>query len=191
MTDTPPKSAVTYIKDLQDFLATEQYGQIGTVTGRYYAMDRDKRWERIQLAYEGLVKGVGENTTPSELLSTVQRRYEANETDEFLKPIIVDEKGIIQDGDVLVFIDFRADRMREIVETLGEVPPFDTDVERDNLHVVQFTQYKSTFDMPIVFPPQSMDNTLAVHLSNLGLKQFHTAETEKYAVRVMMGVVLL
>merc|ERR1712170_20133 len=95
----------------------------------------------------------------------ITSRYDSGETDEFLKPIIVCKDGLVQDGDTLIFMDFRADRMREIVETFGEAPPFDTDYEIKDLHVVQFTQYKSTFDFPIMFPPQSMKNTLSEWIS--------------------------
>eukprot|EP01006_Ploeotia_vitrea_P046392 TRINITY_DN67023_c6_g1_i1.p2 TRINITY_DN67023_c6_g1~~TRINITY_DN67023_c6_g1_i1.p2 ORF type:complete len:551 (-),score=330.55 TRINITY_DN67023_c6_g1_i1:29-1681(-) len=184
--DTPPTSGTKYMRELQEFLAQRGDGaaKLATVTGRYYAMDRDKRWERIELAYDGLVSGKGEVLAkPDDLIAAVEKRYEGGENDEFLKPIIVDKDGCIADGDSLVFIDFRADRMRQMVETLGLEPPFDTDVVRKDLLVVQMTQYSSKFvgKMPILYPPQSMDNSLGEWISKHKLPQYHTAETEKYA----------
>jgi len=98
-----------------------------------------------------------------------------------MKPMIIDKEGCIQDGDALVFIDYRSDRMREIVQTLGIKPPFETDVVRQNLHVVQMTEYSTDFDLPIMFPPIKLDNVLSEWISKKGCKQFHSAETEKYA----------
>jgi 2,3-bisphosphoglycerate-independent phosphoglycerate mutase len=123
--------------------------------GRYYAMDRDKRWDRIQIAYEALLSGKGAaTTTAAELVNTVKARYEAKETDEFLTPIIVDPKAIVKDDDSLVFINYRSDRMREIVEALGVKPPFTTEVTRKNLAIWQMTQYNADFKhLPIIFPP--------------------------------------
>ena len=130
--DTSPKSALLYLKQLQEKMNSINYGSVSTIVGRYYAMDRDKRWERIKIAYEGLVKGSGETT--NDPAQTINERYEKNETDEFLKPIIVNEKGRIQDGDSLIFFNFRSDRMREIVQAFGIEPmPFQTDVVAKNL----------------------------------------------------------
>jgi len=180
--DTPPASAVKYIEQLQAFIKQLGYGKIATVMGRYYAMDRDKRWERTQIAYEGLTLGKGEDTTPDKLIDTVKARYEAKETDEFLKPIIVDKEGMVEDNDTMIFFNFRSDRMRQIVENFAFELKFDSP-KRQNVAVYQFTQYNPawTGKLPIVFPPQSMDNVLAEWISKQGLKQFHTAETEKYA----------
>lgn len=182
--DTKPTSGVQYIRQLQDFMKSHNYGSIATLMGRFYAMDRDKRWDRIHVAYDAMIGGVGEAVTEEKLISAVEARYAAGENDEFLKPFIVNKEGLIKDGDTLIFIDFRSDRMREIVETLGVKPPFDLGTSvalPKSLHVVQMTKYNADFRMPIIFPPQSMDNVLAEWLSKHGLKQFHTAETEKYA----------
>lgn len=108
------------------------YGIIGTITGRYYAMDRDKRWERVKLAYEGLCQGVGEIS--SDFKSTIENRYINGETDEFLKPIICNQESIIKDNDTLLFFNFRSDRMRELTQALGISPiPFETLVQPKNL----------------------------------------------------------
>lgn len=111
--DTAPKSLTGYLGDLLKYFETLQYGKVATVTGRYYAMDRDKRWERIKIAYEGIVQGLGEKS--NDLLKTVEDRYAQNETDEFLKPIIGDTNGLITDDSVLVCFNFRSDRMRESI----------------------------------------------------------------------------
>lgn len=180
--DTPPASAITYIEQLQAFMAKINYGVIASVTGRYYAMDRDKRWERIQIAYEGITLGKGEASSSADLVKTVKARYEAKETDEFLKPIIADTDGVLGDGDTMVFCNFRSDRMREIVECFAIEPKFET-TKRADVAVYQFTQYNPAWAgrLPVVFAPQSMDNVLAEWISKQGIKQFHTAETEKYA----------
>jgi 2,3-bisphosphoglycerate-independent phosphoglycerate mutase len=192
--DTPPTTAVNYIKQVQDFTAKLSYGKIATVQGRYYAMDRDKRWERIQIAYDALTTGKGDKVAESsaeKILDEVQERYKQGEKDEFLRPIIVDRAGLIGDGDTLHFINFRSDRMREITSVLArcteESPltqpwPFDPVGEkRKNLRVVGMTQYDENIPLPVVFAPQTMVNGLPEWLSRHGLKQFHTAETEKYA----------
>ncbi|KAI0962690.1 hypothetical protein AcV7_001480 [Taiwanofungus camphoratus] len=178
--DTAPRSAAGYAKDLIAFLEKEKYGQIATVVGRYYAMDRDKRWERIKIAVDGLVKGEGEKG--EDVVKTIEQRYKKDETDEFLKPIIVNgEEGRIKDGDTLFFFNYRSDRMREIVTVFG-LPdkPMEVDVPK-NLHITTMSRYNAEFPFPIAFPPQAMTNVLAEWLSKQGVKQAHIAETEKYA----------
>ncbi|XP_074615241.1 2,3-bisphosphoglycerate-independent phosphoglycerate mutase-like [Acropora palmata] len=183
--DTSPTSGVTYVDRVLKKLKEINYGSLATVVGRYYAMDRDKRWERIKIAYEGLVQGKGEATTPDKLIEVIKGRYEAegdkHETDEFLKPIIVDPEGRVKDGDTLCFIDFRSDRMREISEAFGIKPPFETDVIPKDLHQITMTQYKKEFPFPVLFPPVVLTNVLAEWLSSENVPQFHCAETEKYA----------
>eukprot|EP00002_Diphylleia_rotans_P019019 TRINITY_DN367_c0_g2_i1.p1 TRINITY_DN367_c0_g2~~TRINITY_DN367_c0_g2_i1.p1 ORF type:complete len:515 (+),score=117.88 TRINITY_DN367_c0_g2_i1:53-1597(+) len=182
--DTPPNSCPKYIAELQNHLDANAYGEIATVVGRYYAMDRDKRWERVHIAVNAMITGEGETTDKSKLLEVIAARHAANEMDEFLKPIIVNgDKGRIKAGDTLIFIDFRSDRMREIVEVLGVKPPYDTqglEIPAD-IQVVCMTQYKKDFPLPIIFPKPTMDNVLAEWLSKQNVRQFHTAETEKYA----------
>lgn len=130
--DVAPKSICNYIETLQAHIQKIGYGKIATVTGRYYAMDRDKRWERVKLAYEGLCQGLGE--VSNNLIETIQQRYAAGETDEFLKPIICEKDGSIQDNDTLLFFNFRSDRMRELTQALGIAPlPFETTVEPKNI----------------------------------------------------------
>jgi len=178
--DTAPRSAAGYAKDLLAFLEKEKYGQLATVVGRYYAMDRDKRWERVKVAIDGLVKGEGEKG--EDIIKTIEEKYKKDETDEFLKPIIVNgDEGRIKDGDTLFFFNYRSDRMREIVSVFG-LPdkPMEVDVPKD-LHITTMSRYNAEFPFPIAFPPQAMTNVLAEWLAKKGIKQAHIAETEKYA----------
>jgi len=203
--DTPPTTAVKYIKDLQGFMTQQLggYGRIASVQGRYFAMDRDKRWERVQIAYEALTAAKGdkvEQVAEDKLLELVQKRYDAGEKDEFLRPIIVQQSGsvapldgLIADADTLIFINFRSDRMREITSIFAkmteEIPsaadaslPFPQEVtRRKNLMVVGMTKYDEKVVLPTLFPPQTMTNVLPEWISRHNLSQFHTAETEKYA----------
>lgn len=179
--DTRPNSGVEYVQQLIEKLKELQYGSLASVTGRYYAMDRDKRFERNKIAYEGLVKGIGEEATIENLIKAIEARYAKGETDEFLKPIIVNQEGTIRDGDTLVFIDFRADRMRQIVEAFGLRRHFETETVANDLNIFCMTQYKAEFPFDVLFPPVTPKNVLAEWLSLKKQPQFHTAETEKYA----------
>ncbi|XP_065919283.1 2,3-bisphosphoglycerate-independent phosphoglycerate mutase-like [Dysidea avara] len=183
--DTSPTSGVTYVKQLQEYMSSLNYGSLSTLTGRYYAMDRDKRYERIKLAYDGMVNGTGEVVSPDRVIDVMTQRYngvgDQKMTDEFMKPIIIDQNGLVQDGDTLLFIDFRADRMRQIVEAFGIKPQFDVATTLKDLEVVTMTEYKKEFPFNNLFPPEVPINTLAEWLSKKGIPQFHCAETEKYA----------
>jgi len=184
--DTPPDSGTKYIKQLQEFLSKLGHGKIATLVGRYYAMDRDKRWDRIEIAYNMLVAGEGEETSADNLVKTVEQRYAKKEQDEFLKPIVVDKEGLVKDNDTLIFFDYRSDRMREIVETMAVRRNFKAKHEiPKNLKLYQMTQYdikfKSEYGLDIIYPPVDMKNVIAEWISSKGLKQYHTAETEKYA----------
>ncbi|EDV20042.1 uncharacterized protein TRIADDRAFT_32533 [Trichoplax adhaerens] len=183
--DTSPTSGVTFVQKVLNYISEMNYGSLATVVGRYYAMDRDKRYDRIQIAYEGLVKVVGELTSPGSITEVMTNRYNAEgsqrQTDEFMTPIISDPEGRISNGDTLVFIDFRADRMRQISEAFGMQPQFSTDVVPTDLHVATMTQYKKQFPFPVLFPPTPPDNVIAEWLSKKELSQMHVAETEKYA----------
>ncbi|KIM64614.1 hypothetical protein SCLCIDRAFT_114790 [Scleroderma citrinum Foug A] len=179
--DTAPRSAKGYADELLEFLKSESYGELATVVGRYYAMDRDKRWERVQVALEALVDGKGEES--DDVLKTIDERYAKDETDEFFKPIIVNgDEGRIKDGDTLFFFNYRSDRMREIVTVLGQFdePIKDAHIPKD-LHISTMSRYKAEFKLPVAFPPQAMTNVLAEWLSKKEISQAHIAETEKYA----------
>ncbi|KAF9255441.1 cofactor-independent phosphoglycerate mutase [Marasmius fiardii PR-910] len=180
--DTAPCSSAKYAQDLLDFIKKDLdgYGQLATIVGRYYAMDRDKRWERVQIAVDALVKGEGEQNSAA--VDAIEASYDRGLTDEFIEPIIVNgDEGRIKDGDTLFFFNYRSDRMREIVSVFGlPEKPMEVDVPKD-LHISTMSRYSADYTFPVAFPPQVMTNVLAEWLSKKGLSQAHVAETEKYA----------
>jgi 2,3-bisphosphoglycerate-independent phosphoglycerate mutase len=184
--DTPPESGASYLRELERQMRTIGVGRIASVSGRYYAMDRDKRWERIERAFSAMVLGNGQKATDP--VAAVQRSYEKGVTDEFIEPItIVDERdhpvGLIRDEDAVVFFNFRADRARETTLALT-----DPKLERPSrslvpksLKYVTMTRYDKTFTLPYVLPPEHPDNILANVMAQLNWKNLRVAETEKYA----------
>jgi 2,3-bisphosphoglycerate-independent phosphoglycerate mutase len=181
--DTDPKSGLGYVTDLQKHLNTST-GKIASVSGRYYAMDRDKRWERVKLAYDALVNGIGEKATDAQ--AAIQQSYTANITDEFIKPTIVlgsDQKPLatIQDGDAVICFNFRTDRCREITEVLTQTDFPDFGMKKLSLNYTTMTEYDKTFkNVHVVFENDNLNNTLGEILANNGKKQIRIAETEKY-----------
>ena len=184
--DTLPKSANGYLADLNSYLASISYGKIVSVVGRYYAMDRDKRWERTTLAYKLFTSGEGKKIEPFALDKTIQTCYDMDETDEFLKPILIDSDGVISKDDTIVFFNYRSDRMRQIVSSFITTPSPLIDVDAtisvpESLHIISMTDYKEgVFNIPVIFPPIKMDNVLAEWLSKHSINQCHIAETEKH-----------
>ena len=180
--DTDPKSGLGYLQELLETAKEIGTGEIATIVGRYYAMDRDKRWERNELALKGMILGEGEAT--DDPVKTVEARYAAGENDEFLKPIVVGgEQRRIKDNDTVFFFNYRSDRVRQIVQLLGDVdrsPRPDFPYPKD-ITLVTMTQYKLDFPFDIAFKPQHMGNVLAEWLGKQGVPQVHVAETEKYA----------
>ncbi|NLP43210.1 MAG: 2,3-bisphosphoglycerate-independent phosphoglycerate mutase [Peptococcaceae bacterium] len=183
--DVLPQSAKGFVSALEQKLEQLGKGKIATVSGRYYAMDRDKRWDRVEKAYLALTSGEG--YMDANALSAVENSYENKITDEFVVPtVIVDDKGQpigpIQDDDSVIFFNFRADRAREITRAFVdlEFSGFERLV-RPKVHYVCMTEYDATIDCPVAFPPQNLDNTLGEVLAQTGLKQLRIAETEKYA----------
>ncbi|KAF1811260.1 2,3-bisphosphoglycerate-independent phosphoglycerate mutase [Eremomyces bilateralis CBS 781.70] len=180
--DTDPKSGAGHMKDLIAKTKEIGLGDIATVVGRYYVMDRDKRWDRVEVGMKGIVVGEGEPS--DDPLKTIQDRYAKGETDEFLTPIIVGgAERRVQDDDTLFFFNYRSDRVREVTQLLGD---FDRSPKPDfpypkNTQVTTMTQYNVRYSFPVAFPPQRMDNVLAEWLAKQNLKQCHVAETEKYA----------
>lgn len=181
--DTDPKSGYDYLKDLQDHLVISN-GFIATVCGRYYAMDRDKRWERVKVAYDALVNGVGNHT--QDVIAAVNQSYEADITDEFIKPIIAcNHEGTplatVQDGDVVICFNFRTDRCREITIALTQEAFPEQQMHPLNLHYVTMTEYDKTYkNVGVLFHNDNLNNTLGEVLANNGKKQIRIAETEKY-----------
>lgn len=181
--DTDPKSGLGYVTDLQKHLNTST-GKIASVSGRYYAMDRDKRWERVKLAYDALVNGIGEKATDA--LAAIQQSYGANVTDEFIKPTVVigaDQQPLatIKDGDAVICFNFRTDRCREITEVLTQSDFPDFGMKKLSLNYTTMTEYDKTFkNVNVVFENDNLNNTLGEILANNGKKQIRIAETEKY-----------
>ena len=183
--DTPPKSADRYLTELLTFLKTRPKAQLASIVGRYYTMDRDKRWERVQRGYELMTLGVGTETKNP--IETLERFYDQDVTDEFMVPLSVltsqgTHPGKLADGDALVFFNFRADRMRQIV-TAYKDDAFDgfTRSVRPKVDVVTMNRYREDWTLPVIFEPQEVKNHLGEVLSRAGLKQLRIAETEKYA----------
>ena len=183
--DTPPSSAAHYLATLQQKLTTIGVGEIATVVGRYYAMDRDKRWERTKRAYDLLVHGVG--SVSRDPIAAVKESYEHGVTDEFVEPVLIvretaEPVATIKDGDAVIFFNFRPDRARQLTRTLT-VPGFNEfDVsDRPKVDFVCFTMYDQMFDLPIAFPPRHHRNVLAEVWGGLCVRNYRLAETEKYA----------
>jgi 2,3-bisphosphoglycerate-independent phosphoglycerate mutase len=182
--DTPPRSALGYLEEFERFLRETGTGRIATVTGRFYAMDRDKRWDRIRQAYDAMVRGLGERAPGA--VEAVRASYGQNITDEFVHPTVLTDGNApvatIGDGDVVIFFNFRADRARELTRALA-VPGFH-EFDRGGLQVggyVCMTEYDKTFELPVAFPPEQPREIFPEVLAEQGLTQFRTAETEKYA----------
>lgn len=181
--DCDPKSGLGFIKELQEHL-NNSVGKIATVSGRYYAMDRDKRWERVKQAYDALVNGIGEKGTDA--IQAIENSYSNNITDEFIKPtVIVDEGqnplGKIKNGDVAICFNFRTDRCREITQVLTQSDFAEFGMYKLALHYTTMTEYDNTFkNVNVIFETDNLNNTLGQILEQQGLKQIRIAETEKY-----------
>ncbi len=189
--DVLPKSAMKDLEELQKFTEDEQIGRISTVIGRYYAMDRDKRWDRTEKAYDALTL---ENPDDKDIVLTadwkkaLQKSFEKGETDEFVKPVVVTEKSgkriaAVEDGDSVIFFNFRPDRARQLTYAFTE-PDAKIGFKRRNFpktYFVGMTQYDEELKIPAAYPPKDLKNTIGEYLSAGGKKQLRIAETEKYA----------
>lgn len=178
--DTDPKSGLAYLTDVQQHL-DKTVGAIATVTGRYYAMDRDKRWERVKLAYDALVNAVGEKT--DDVLKAVDTSYANEITDEFLKPIINTTVATtkIQEGDAVICFNFRTDRCREITQVLTQQDMPEFGMQKLNLHYTTMTEYDKTYkNVNVIFSTDNLTKTLGEVLEQHGRTQIRIAETEKY-----------
>ena len=184
--DTPPASAEYYIIDLQQKIEEKQVGKIATLIGRFYAMDRDKRWDRVEKAYNALVNGEGEYSTNP--INAIETEYQKEQFDEFIEPIIIvnnENKPVakIEKNDAVIFFNYRPDRAREITRTLVDKEFNEFKIKKDlNLYYVCFTEYDKTMpNVKIAFKPTKLKNTFGEYVSQKGLKQLRIAETEKYA----------
>jgi 2,3-bisphosphoglycerate-independent phosphoglycerate mutase len=179
--DVPPKSAMTWLGPLEDYLKEKDTGRIGVISGRFYAMDRDKRWERLVRAYDALTLGEGLKASCAQ--EAIDNSYAKDETDEFVQPTVVNAAPV-RDGDSVIFINFRPDRAREITRALVD-PDFDGFERKSapkDLTYVCMTEYDATMpNVLVAFPPEDVDPTLGRTIADLGLRQLRIAETEKYA----------
>ena len=180
--DTDPKSGIGFLKELQQVL-NQTGGAIATVTGRYYAMDRDKRWERVKMAYDAMVKGTGLHT--DNVLEAVEQSYRDGITDEFIKPIVNatlnPSESLITDGDAVICFNFRTDRCREITKVLTQTNMSEYGMHTLKLYFTTMTDYDKTFEnIHVIFENDDLNNTLGEVIAENGLKQIRIAETEKY-----------
>jgi len=181
--DTDPKGGLGYLRDVLTHLSATS-GKLASIIGRYYAMDRDKRWERVKLAYDLLVNGMGEKT--SDPLNAVQKSYDNNITDEFIQPIVVVDEhrqpvATIREGDVVLCFNFRTDRGREITEVLTQQNFPEYSLKKLSLYYLTLTNYDDSFkDVKVLFDKDNLENTLGEVISKAGKKQIRIAETEKY-----------
>jgi len=184
--DTAPKSGADFIEQLQDELAKTGTGQVATVSGRYFAMDRDNHWERVALAWRALVDGNG--ITASDPVAAVRDAYERGETDEFIKPTVIVDRdnnplAEIADDDCVVFFNFRADRARQLTRafTFPDFDGFEIAKRPSPAYFATMTVYDKEFGLPVAFPPVTLEHILGEEVSSHGLRQLRIAETEKYA----------
>ena len=183
--DTPPSSGLEYVRELQQFMTAEGVGRIATVSGRYYAMDRDRRWDRTALAYAALVSGQG--IPEADPLQAIAAAYEQGENDEFVRPRVIVENGrpvaTLSDGDGFMFFNFRADRARQLTRALAD-PAFG-EFPRQNrpelAALVTMTRYDAALGLPVAFPPVRLTRIMGELVAEAGLAQLRIAETEKYA----------
>ena len=183
--DTDPTGGIDYLADLESVISTHETGDIGTVVGRYYAMDRDQNWERTHSAYEAIVTGSAAYLA-SDAHSAISNAYDRNETDEFVEPTVIEQVPRLQDGDAIIFTNFRADRARQLTRMLADIQPEDWQAEGittdpPSTAMTTMTSYDRTFDIPVAFDPIQPKDTLGEVLAAEGLTQLRIAESEKYA----------
>lgn len=177
--DVPPRSALGYFRDLEEKFSQTGTGSTATVSGRYYTMDRDRRWERVEKAYRCLVYGEGLRADSAE--EAVRKGYDRGENDEFIMPTVVDDKGMVDDGDSIIFFNFRPDRAREITRAFVDKDFQEFATKPIRVHYTCMTQYDATLNAPVAYPAENLIDTLGEVVSRAGLKQLRIAETEKYA----------
>ncbi|MFC6834916.1 2,3-bisphosphoglycerate-independent phosphoglycerate mutase [Halomarina ordinaria] len=179
--DTAPTGGSGYLADLESAVEAAGTGDVATVCGRYYAMDRDENWERTKRAYDAIVDREAPHEAES-AVAAVEAAYDRGETDEYVEPTLVAGGPALTDGDSVVFVNFRADRARQLVRLLADIDPvwaFET--RSPDVHLTTMTEYDATFDLPVAFPPRQPADTLGEVVSEAGLTQARLAESEKYA----------
>lgn len=180
--DTPPKSSIGFVSQLDKKLEEFNFSRVATVSGRYYVMDRDTRWDRIEKAYNNLLSGEEKCEETAEI--AIEKSYQEDINDEFVLPTVIgNEKSRLKDNDSVIFFNFRPDRARQITRAINDpnFDGFDRKKVLENVYYVCMTQYDETFNLPVAYPPQELKEILGEVLDENGVQQFRTAETEKYA----------
>ena len=178
--DTAPHSGEGHLESVAETVDEHGTGDIATVSGRYYAMDRDENWERTRRAYDAIVNREADHEAET-AVEAVTESYDRDETDEFIEPTLVADEPVLSDGDAVIFINFRADRARQLVRMLADIEPgWDFETQPPAIRLVTMTQYDKTFDLPVAYPPQQPANTLGEVVADAGLDQLRLAESEKY-----------
>ena len=179
--DTAPKSGAGFLSDLEAVVDDAGTGDVATVCGRYYAMDRDENWERTKRAYDAIVSREAPFEADS-AVEAIEASYERGDTDEYVEPTLVSDGPALEDGDSVVFFNFRSDRARQLVRMLADIRSvWDFETDPPDTHLVTMTEYDETFDLPVAYPPLEPEATLGETLSAAGLTQLRMAESEKYA----------
>ena len=180
--DVPPSSGAGYVKQLDDYCKEIGCGKIATISGRFYGMDRDKRWDRVEKSYDAIT--LGEGVLDADPVHAVEASYAEGVTDEFVVPVVCAPEGVINEGDAVIFMNFRPDRAREMTYALTQ-PDFDGFDRKKKVFPLKYVctaRYDEALtDLPVAFPPEELKNTMGEIVSNAGLKQLRIAETEKYA----------
>ncbi len=178
--DTAPKGGAGYLDELESHAEKHGTGAVATVSGRYYAMDRDQNWERTRRAYDAIVNREGDHTADSAVAAATES-YERETTDEFIDPTLVDGGAALKDGDAVIFVNFRSDRARQLTRMLADIEPaWEFETDSPEIRLVTMTQYDAEFGLPVAFPPNQPVDTLGETLSETGHTQLRLAETEKY-----------
>ncbi len=179
--DTDPRGGVGFLRELEDVINQQGTGYVGTVSGRYYAMDRDQNWERTKRVYDAIVDREADHTAPTGS-AAVEAAHDRGENDEFIVPTLVEDRPALDDGDSVVFFNFRGDRARQLTRMLADIrPEWEFDLEPTDTELVAMTQYDKTFDLPVAFPPHQPEDTLGEVLAAADRTQLRIAESEKYA----------
>ncbi|MFB6128626.1 MAG: 2,3-bisphosphoglycerate-independent phosphoglycerate mutase [Halorhabdus sp.] len=178
--DTSPTGGADYLRELQDVIEDNGTGDVATVTGRYHAMDRDQNWERTKKAYDAIVDREAEFSAPDPV-TAAEESYDRDTTDEFIEPTLIEGGAALEDGDAVIFFNFRSDRARQLTRMLNSIDPdWEYDLDPPETYYVTMTQYDETFDLPVAYPPNQPENTLGEVVSDAGGTQLRLAESEKY-----------
>jgi len=178
--DTAPKSGAGYLEELQSHAVEQGTGDVATVSGRYYAMDRDENWERTRRAYDAIVQRKAEHST-STAVEAVEASYDRSDTDEFVEPTLIEREPALSDGDAAIFVNFRSDRARQLTRMLAGIDPvWEPPTDPPEIRLMTMTEYDEEFDLPVAFPPNQPADTLGEVLAAEGYTQLRLAETEKY-----------